>query len=423
MKNKLLSIILALFMIIPCAFALTACNKPEEPDISSGQITETEWKEEIRNDDFELNYGNYMAQFIGSNGTYIPYWLELYNDDYLINDGAIENGSQQRYYYKNASGTETTYQQIEEKYDHDTHTWYWDINSIDEATYGNNINDVLAVINYIHDNQSKFSYGQHSFDGGASSFVGYKLTIADSEIATNISNIETQMRLTDYATEWILVQKYIDSVYISFMKGTDQIFRIYFGDISVFDYTYENMFNSMTNYTLVGGPSETDVDYCNIEFTADGFHVYFPNRGTMHSDKEFYAKDNGDGTFTKYTPDNAGGWTTSPLTENTYNETLNGTIKMYFGNIQDVSKAYYFRWKDGKIVNAVDFNGNEHTFTMSIGKYTYTYSNYEISVDVNNQITQMTWNMQIHDSSINADSLVYNLTLTTGNTTIEYPQV
>ncbi len=376
----------ALLLLLVATFSFVGCGK-EGDEPKKWEIAKQEWENTITSQVFTVT-----DQMYEGSTPDLQYFDGAYNEPRAVGGGDV--------LVKKNNGNEASYLKILINDNSEV--------AITEQEYNNSkLNAYKAVIDFTAANYGKF-------DKEGDDYTGYHVYSSD-KVAADIAEAAV---LGDFE---IRVGKY----YLTDGSGKQEIqIRLFYSDKAevisfsaegaVLRYKYNEAFDSMTSYTLAGGPSRTDVDYGEISFTSTGFYVYFPNRGTTASDKEFYVKDNGDGTYTRILPDNNGGWTSMPLTEATYNSVLEGTIKMYFGGME--TKVDVFEWKNGKLVS-------KENYTMVSGRYTYTYSNVEITFADNGSIESITWNMQLHDSALNADSLVYNLTLTAGNTTITYPTV
>ena len=414
--KKFFKFLFSFMLATPMVFALTACGPKERPpqDVE-GKISEGQWKELIYENQFQIEYGGY---FIKHQLTEIDkYSISYYNGDYCIYDETLnflDYNGYNKYYYKNTNAGNNTYEIVVGKWNNGCE---WNTQAVDATEYESNISDIVSILNFIENNQSKFST---ETDERGKMF--YKLAIANSEIENNILNIKTQMRLTQYNIDNIEVENWGDNEYpnivITLKENNNDIIFVRFDNVKFFKDNYERMFNGLTNYTITGGPSQTHIDYVEMKIADNGMFFSNPNAENNFETnyyKEFYTKDNGDGTYSRYIPTENGGWEEQNYPENIYTSNLNDTINLYLGGVNK-DKFSYFNWLDGKAVMRLE------EITVQKGRFTYTYSNYEITINNKYEIVSMTWEMVLHDSLYDTDSEIYNMTLTAGNTTIEYPQ-
>lgn len=257
------------------------------------------------------------------------------------------------------------------------------------------------------------------------------------EIETDVTNLLTQLRLTNYQIDNIIVTNSenfgINLNFISSSNG-DIISYIKFNTNLLSDCTFNKMVNGLTNYTITGGPSNTHIDYIEMKIVDNGMYFSNPNAENNFSTnyhKEFYTKDNGDGTYSRLVPTQAGGWTEQAYIEDAYTSNFNNTLVLYLVTIAyDITNQWYsslnyqyFKWDNNKLVLEKQYGGTDKTFTINKNALTYTYSNYEITINDNNEIISMTWDMQLYNAIYDNYSEVYHMTLTAGNTSIDFPQV
>lgn len=394
MKKKFLTFILLICTVFSSVFIFNACN-PIDP-VSEWEkqwiINEQDWKKSVTtdyftvyNEDFSNRLGNYALVY--SNNVY---YLRTLNNEV---DGI---------YVKQTEDNSATYLKV----DNSNHQQSI---SITENDYNQNLQGYINVLNFIKNNRSKFTQ-----DG---LMYRYDLTGEEQELISIKNKIGLQtihfgyVGLTDGSGRF--------QIQASLNCG-DAWLAVYFNTYVLnsrlgitLKYIYDNAFD-FNNFTITGGPSVTDVDYCEIKFTESGIYAHYPNKGTNQSDKERYVKDNDDNTYTVYVPNNSNGWNTSIINTYEFNEMRKQIIGIYIGEIN--SKASEFVFEGNKIVSKTGY-------TFEMGKNTFSYYDIEILLNENSEMLSMTWKMKIHDKSINADSLEYNLTLTVGNVTIEFPNV
>ena len=417
MKNKFLSILLAICFIIPFSVSLTACGgggpSSPQPEIF-GAMNETEWKETINTNEFKVMH-SYQLMYSVPNLKH--YALHYSQGDYKIYDETLspsEYNGNTKFYYKSNDNGNVKYELVADKY---INGYQWVTQTIDATEYESNLSDVLAIINYVQNNRSKFT--AHNADLGDYIDVSYNLTAIDSEIAPNINNLKTQMRLTEYNIDNINVTQ----TRICLKQGDIDIIWIAYSEVEFFSYNFEKMFEGLTNYTITGGPSETHVDYVEMKIADNGMYFSNPNANNDFATnyyKEFYTRDNGDGTYSRLIPTEAGGWQEQNVSETAYNTNLQDTISLYLVDLSNKYSRFY--WQDGKVVFLRYANYADNGWiTVQRGRFVYTYSNFEITINDNYEIASISWQMQLHDNLYNEDLDIYYLTLTPQNTPIQYP--
>ncbi len=304
----------------------------------------------------------------------------------------------------------------------------WLAEEVNQNVYDSNISNYKQLINYIKNNYSKFEFGEHKFDKGNgffSSWTGYTLNVAGSEIETLVNNIKTDTDLEDYSIDLIWVQKPFGSnaLYIHLMDDQNgqryDVMSIDFdnhGKTDVFSYKYDTAFNSLNSYELriASQSTEDPVDNGEIKFENGSFHRYFPKNGNNQASKEIYLQNENNETFTIYTPDNNGSWTASATNKLDYDIKFKSEIQIFFGEMEKQNSI--FTLDNGKFVSTREY-------TWELGARTYTYSNIQIILNENFEITNITWNVQFYDRAQHASSNILTCTLTASSTPIVYPQV
>ena len=397
MKNKLLSIILALFMIIPCAFALTACGETSKEEWEKDAISESFWKSSISTNTFYVENGEATK---GSNeNTYILHYINGY---YYVRGSNYENK-----FKKVVEDSITTYQKVTEGMNG------YEGQTITETAYNENLSNYYSLLDYIKNNQAKFTFYEDNGSGR------YKLNISGSEIETLAKSIRTQTGLTAFNMDYIVVGIYAyDGFAISFWNNDGQHVLVLKFPNSTFSYYLYDMVQSMGSYTIKGGPSATDVNYVEIKVTEEGFYRVSPNQdqnvaGRAICGKYISSGDNA-GKYQVWSS-NGTAWTTDVVTADYYIDTFyKPLVSCFTGNIFTTGEY---------MINYLGDLYRTMPCSQSVNRYVYNYSNVMIDINQNNQIVKATWNLQIHDNAQNLDSAVYSMTLIVEDVTIEYPQV
>ncbi|MBO7219335.1 MAG: hypothetical protein J6V40_05115 [Clostridia bacterium] len=406
MKKKILSFMLSLLFILPCAFVLAACGETPPPDSIDeiDKLSAAEWNALLNDKDFGLTQGMQMSETKGL-------VIEYYGDDYwLFNniadrdpryDESDNNQNHDNFYRKNVSGGNTTYQRVVQYFDTDTLTSTWEVNSINAAKYDSNVKDVKDLINWVKDNQSKFTEGNFNVENGK--LPGYKLDIAGSGAEDIISNVLTVMGLEARLVDFMFVHKHSKSLTISYQ--TTDIFSIHFNYNRVSTYDYKLVMDSLkSNVKMIAG-EETDDDYSIFHITDAGFHIEYPNhQDTDTSPRHSYIAKLEDDTYLTFykVADN---WNTMILTG--YEDLLNSSFKSNTGNLEN--RQQYFYWGENKIYT-------KESYTYTLGSVTYEYSDMVINIDENNCVTSMSWTMTTPNA-------ILDVTLSPTTDEIEFPVV
>lgn len=409
MKKKFLGALLSFLLIFLCAFNLTACASvpPADPIGDADKLTATEWTNLLNTTDFSLMQGYSISMDSDSKG----FMLDFYGDDYKVFNQVLnrdpnydENDSNQNhdnYYRKNISGVTTTYQRVVKYFDTDTLKTTWETNSINKNKYDSNVKDVLDLITYVKNNQSKFTAGNYNVSDGK--LPGYKLNIAGSEVETTINNILTLMGLGSRLVDFIFVHKSSSS--LSVVYGTNDIITISFNCNRVSAYDFKLITDSIKNNTKMTTGDTADSSYSIFHVTDAGYHTEYPNHpDTNTHPKHIYAEKQNNDSYLAYVKVN-GEWTTMLL--NDYESTLEASFRINTGNIEN--KQDYFYWGENKIYI-------KDSYTYTEGGVTYTYSDVVINIDENNNVTSMTW-------TVTSPNAVENKTITPTNDTITFPVV
>lgn len=409
MKKKFLGILLSFLLIFLCSFNLTACAPvpPADPIGDADKLTATEWNNLLNTTDFSLMQGFSISMDSESKG----FTLDFYGDDYKVYNHILnrdpnydENDSNQNhdnYYRKNISGGTTTYQRVVKYFDTDTLKTTWETNSINKNKYDSNVKDVLDLITYVKNNQSKFTPGNYNVSDGK--LPGYKLNIAGSEVETTINNILTLMGLGSRLVDFIFVHKSTSS--LSVVYGTNDVITISFNCNRVSSYDFKLITDSIKNNTKLTSGDTADLSYSIFHVTDAGYHTEYPNHPDTNTyPKHIYAEKQNNDSYLAYVKVN-GEWTTMLL--NDYQSTLEASFRINTGNIEN--KQDYFYWGENKIYI-------KDSYTYTEGGVTYTYSDVVINIDEDNNVTSMTW-------TVSSPNAVENKTIVPTTDTITFPVI
>lgn len=395
MSKKLLLTLTVIACVLCCVLGLVACNNDDDsiPDgLRERQISQTQWENTISD-----KYCRIYNTDPDIGGQFNMRW---FNNLYTVNEFSDVM------YQKTSDNSGTSYTKIQyNKYEEGER--YIKTPVSEDEYYASHIDAYQQVLTFIKNNYDKFEFVHDDKKGNsnAMAYGKYRYVLSGNEQDLDKAS---EINLKEIQVENMSV--YGENELRGYLHFDNKCYTIYF-TTSPFDYTVYNAFETLTNYTIVGGPSTTDADYAEIEIAQNGFHVHYPNRGTTPYDKEFYFEKVGD-EYAQYRPDSSYAWTRSPATESTYNTTLDGITLLYLGLISE--KASDFNVVDGKLVSKNEISREQ-------GKYVYTYSNIVIELNDDGTLSSMTWNLKYEDRALHLESLVYNMTLSTGTPNVEMP--
>ena len=172
MKKKIVSLLLAGSMVLPCAVSLTACGGGRQDET----ISETEWQQMFTTDCFNVDLTREGADFpaeMQENYSRLNYDL-TYNEDviqvrhsYDYEDGDPETASSQSEgftYVKETVAGSAVYKTSEDE-------------PITESEYNAVLANYVTVLEYVRDNQASFTFTSPRY---------YQFDAQNSEIADEL---------------------------------------------------------------------------------------------------------------------------------------------------------------------------------------------------------------------------------------------
>ncbi len=395
MKKKFLSIILALFMVIPCAFAMTACN-----DGGPKYLTESQWKGYFD----QVNFGLRSYR----NNKSIDVAEKSYSDE--LGTFGIETVDGQDRYYKIVNDEDVT---------------------IESTEYVDYVTKFAPLFTFLHDNFAKFEMKVGEDDENMQYFI------YDDELPQDVAQILAEyMDITTYKSiigvcnydklshisivceDYTLSYKSIeDATAISIgsfgkIKSNETLERIRFKkrvDTAIDNLT--DFENGTVNFKVTGG---TGVDYMEFHFLGKAMRFYTPNAvGTAGIDG-IYCYENGEYKYYKQAT-KGGAWSVETIDEDRYEQTVETMYNMYCGGMwfEDDSCAISETGTTWKVIN--EYRGN-----MSL--YSARYYDIKLTVDANSNIVSGSWKLQL-TAPLNGGSVTYNYNLTVGNASVTIPTV
>lgn len=395
MKKKILSIILALCMVIPCAFALTACNDGGGPKY----LTETKWKGYFDEVNFSLrSYRNNKGISVAE---------KSYSD--ALGTFGIEVVDGQDRYYKIVNGEDVT---------------------IESTEYVDYVTKFAPLFAFLHDGFASFEMKVGEDDKDMQYFIyNGELPQDVAQILSDYIDITTYKSIIavcnyEQLRDIIIADAdfkfsresldYVSAVAIfSFgeIKSNHELERLRF--YKRIDSAMDNLtdFESgNVNFKVTGG---TGVDYMEFHFLGKAMRFYTPNAvGTAGIDG-IYCYENGEYKYYKQAT-KGGAWTVQTIDVDRYEQTIETMYNMYCGGMwfEDDNCEIHEKGTTWRVLN-------EYTGSMSI--YDTRYYDIKLTVDANSNIVSGSWKLKL--SSSLAGSLTYNYTLTVGNASITIPAI
>ncbi|MBQ3019274.1 MAG: hypothetical protein IJD77_01630 [Clostridia bacterium] len=413
MKNKGIVLLLAGVM---CAGCFAACGggdkgangNSDTNDGGDGKMTEAQWKEEITPTIFSAtnisNVGIYDVQ-IDVNGN------AFYKRAAFENNGDYAERS--KTYIKRSDNTyKVSIRDAGSNYK-------WQTEMTTEAEYQNNYDADIApfvkVLTYFENNFDKFTCIKNEFGQ-----TNYELTIEGSGIEENINAVKAIMNVSNIETTKVVAINFEDGLSIRFANGNNPYVISLWFDIPVFESVYS--FANVKDYTIAAGEN-TDGDYCVTKVTEEGFMQYYPNQTDGIGDSAVCAKQITEGQhvgeYQVYTRQGSSWVATTPQTPDYYKEyTFDTYVSRYF---YDVTSQVNFTNRDLYEV-AENFITLKDNYTFTCRRWTHTYKDFQITINEDFEIVSVTLQVSTHDSATNTDSGFIPVTLTVGNTTIDFPQ-
>ena len=408
MKKKILSFLLAIFMLIPCAFALTACDKNSTPDDEpNGTMSETYWKESITPTVFSVS--SYENEDINR------VQIDVNGNIYKKKTETRDTGDHKEFYKTYIKRNDNTYKLATMGSD-TSYKWQAELITAEQfdANYNANVTPFTELLTYLKNNFSKFTFVSNEFDGW------YELVINGSEIEEKVAVVKQIMNVSTIETTRISAQNFYDGLRITLENDDNPYVINFWFNVPIFDYLY--LFNSVTNYTISAGEN-SQTDYCVTKVTPNGFMQYYPNSSDGVGSSAICGKLITDG-------DNAGeyqvyarqgsAWVVSsvPQEADYYKEyTFDTYVSKFFA---DYTQQFNPRNTDLYIVNSNSLKFKD-SYTFTCRRWTHTYKDLTITINENYEISSFTLQVSTHDSATNTDTEFIPVSISVGNTTIDFP--
>lgn len=398
MKKKFLSFVLAICMIIPCVFMLSACgkggNNTKKDDTSL--ILEKEWKSTISTsnnftimdfDEFRLDYTDgEMKIEEGQN-----------KGEYQIYSKSVDGST--KYYCEEKKQTDSKYIS---NYDYNVLLKY----EIDEQIYNENVNPYMEIIDFVGNNYSKFECEKYKIFGG----YGYRYVL---QLSDELDNTTYAKNLN---IEKICVKRSIDDTTIKLNTNQSSVDILYYIGEKVYEIEFESplwkALNNLENFKTTGGPSG---DYIEYTSTSNGMKIYTPTIEDQTRKEMYFKFDKDTSDYVLYRQNESGEWTVSLSTESTYNDVTNVIDSLYFAFKKHMC-SFYMTSEGYKS----DVCNNKDIDDMKYGNYVVNYSDILLTTDDLGNITGGTLKFKLKLGELQSEA--YVITITTTDISITYPE-
>ena len=173
-------------------------------------------------------------------------------------------------------------------------------------------------------------------------------------------------------------------------------------------------FATLQNFTLVGGPNQTDLDYGEYYFTENGFRVNTPNRLEATQRDAYYYYD-GTTKYTAYRQDATGNWYTQTISKEQYIDVRDGVLELFLAFVNATTVDEFIQTQSGITL--------DYEYSTIIEGWKHHYYDVQFTV-AEEKITNGTWKYYLSNSNNDLErTAVYYFTLTAGNATLTLPQV
>ena len=383
------------------------------------KVTAAEWAaefEEVDNFQFRLYYPDYSDE---ARGPYRRSDELLYSGGrYATIESVTENGvwlgNVETIYGAEEKNGETTYYKMAEQEEYEKV-------AIEETEF---LYDEEFFMQFVDCLTDKFSSAVHTEGGDAKIKYLLDATGAEFDGVEQVIAVMSgkQFELAEIQVEFLdceLREVYFKS-YVGLSEGG--AFGLPLENVQLdlefengyFKYDVENIFDTLDNFTLIGGKG---TDYGEYYFTENEFRLYTPKMPDPTQREAFWQKV-GEGETAKYvyyTQNESGAWQKNDqMTENQYLNARGGIAELLFTCLREkAGEAYAFTYENGV------YKG--HYFSFDNGLATYTFTEVKIVCDENNKIVSATYKLRIEQGTV--EPVTYSYTLTAGNTQITIPTV
>lgn len=389
MKNKILSFVLLFSLIIPCFFVLSGCGNK-----TNYKVSQEQWVEVFS----KTNFNTYFTSLNGLENVSVN--GNLYEKANPNLDNVITT------YLKEENGSDTFYFSLTK-----SNTGEWVKTEIDISEYIYSSDYFSVLTNFLKDNYQLFNFKNNCY---VLEFVENNLTLSlDINKITNIDN-EVKAVAVNFKNGKLNFAEFFETTYDNYNYTNAPLIGFSkFGE-NVLQYEFETKFNTLTNFTLIGGKG---IDYGEYYFTEDKFKMYAPNLSDITRQEVYWHKDTSENPtkYVFYYKNNDEIWLKNDeQTESSYLYARNFVKDLLFGYM----KNYYVNFS---FTNSTTLKNTNGDITQYVGIHTYKFKNVVINLNEEGNIKSANYIIEI--SAEGYKPVKYNYTLNAGNTQITLPNV
>ena len=392
MKKKFLSIILAIFLLIPCTFMLNACGK-------TTTISKARWQETFSNDSFVFQTDELMLEVTENTfGLGVEYVRLTENNETKYYTYAPSQSS-------NSLGTLTP---------------------ITETEYAMGREYFAPLLDFIGSNYSKFKCRDNSI-GGNTYHAKLRVPADVKTLITGLGKVEKDeylfiVEISTLGGEYfqqkgsvIKEVKILDKDYADYDINDRGFITIYdFGRVYSTYFMQKSLYdikNLNVDFKVIGGKG---INYIELYFTKNAVRFCTPNAGAESEYVEgIYSVD--EGVYTYYKKDKAGQWSSEIVNEDAFNSVFRTYYEMFGG-------APLINQNDMRLMrDEIRFSSNEPILGGQNGLQKTYYKNYSLKYE--DGIVGGKWEIEIRQDLGDLSASAGTFTMTVCDVTIDIPTV
>lgn len=392
MKKKLLSIILSIFMLLPCVFMLNACGK-------TTTISKANWEKTFSNDSFVFQADDLTLRVTENTYAMGMEFVRLTEDN------------ETKYY---------TYTPSQSSNNLGTLT------PITEAEFAFGREYFDPILDFIGSNYSKFKCNGSSI-GGNTYHAKLQVPADVKALISELGKVERDeyLFIVDIETlggEYfeqkgtaIRVVKILDKDYEDYdindrgiigFHSFGRVYSTYFMEKSLYDIKNLNV-----DFKVIGG---TGINYTELYFTKNAVRFCTPNVGEESEYVEgIYSVD--EGVYTYYKKNKAGQWSSEPSNEDAFNRVYTTYYEM-FGGAPLINQNNMSLLRD-----EIRFYSNEPVFGGQNGLQKTYYKDYSLKYD--DGIVGGKWEIEIRQDLGDLSASAGTFIMTVCDVVIDIPTV
>lgn len=370
MKKKFLSLLLAICMILPCAFMLNACGGKDK-DV---KITEEIWNREINDTD----YSNRVSNFNYTVSINTPENTDIRRFFFTTNSRKELNGKKYAPYFSNGAYYDIQRYPADENgniiLNEKGEIWFREENfqpnyvvveDLVKHPYSEQTSRYNDLIMRTVEPEERLAISDLSnfFDSIKNKFNLFTvnktvatLTGNSQEFAALGEHVKTMYNL-DGNVEWTEIKVefvntgYQDDISLNLDEMTFNARVVNSQTVNSIEIKFENLYGGLlwdsyvdiedlfgynilkaTNFTITGVNNAQEEVY---QFTENGLRAYRPDNTDESLREVIVYHDTTADTYTEYKKNTDGTWTANPFTKEQYDSFISATKQLIFGNFRD----------------------------------------------------------------------------------------